>query len=131
MTVGELARRTGVRPSAVRYYERLGLIPVPPRRSGRRDYGPEAFAHLAVVQFARTCGFTLAETKQLVRGFDPRTAASARWNTLTESKLREIDALIERAQVMKDLLNRIGRCQCETLIECGQRLHRHFHAGDL
>ena len=67
MTIGELSRRAGLRPSAVRYYEELGLVPAPPRRSGRRDYGTDAVANLAVVRFARECGFTLAETRQLVR----------------------------------------------------------------
>jgi MerR family redox-sensitive transcriptional activator SoxR len=124
MTVGELAKRTGLRPSAVRYYERLGLLAPPPRRSGRRDYGPDAAASLAVVQFARTCGFTLAETLQLVRGFAPATAASARWNALAQAKLLEMDQLIARARTMKDLLRRVSRCQCGTLAECGQKLLR-------
>jgi MerR family transcriptional regulator, redox-sensitive transcriptional activator SoxR len=125
MTVGELAKRAGLRPSAVRYYERLGLLPAPPRRSGRRDYGPEAFNRLAVVLVARECGFTLAETLQLIDGFAPKTAASARWNALADSKEREMDTLIARAQTMKDLLQRIRGCRCETLAECGQRLRRH------
>ena len=87
MTVGEFARRAGLRASAVRYYERLGLLPPPPRRNGRRVYGPEAFAHLAVVRVGRECGFTLEETRRLLRGFSPKTAASARWRALAESKL--------------------------------------------
>ena len=124
MTVGELARQAGIRPSAVRYYERLGLIPPPARRSGRREYGPDASAHLAVVQFARHCGFTLAETQQLVRGFAPRVAASDRWAALADVKLQEMDQLIARAQTMKALLGRIKRCECETLVECGRRLRQ-------
>src|SRR5262245_17273507 len=66
VTIGELAKQAGLRPSAIRYYERLGLVPAPPRRNGRRDYGTDALANLAVVQFARECGFTVAQTKQLV-----------------------------------------------------------------
>lgn len=126
MTVGELARQAGVRASAIRYYERLGLMPPPPRRSGRRDYGPDALAHLAIVQFARHCGFSVAETRLLVRGFDPDIAASARWNTMAATKLKEIDALIARAQTMKGLLQRIQGCRCGTLAECGARLRRHI-----
>src|SRR5262249_50809226 len=97
MTVGQLAKQAGLRPSAVRYYERLGLVPAPPRRSGRRDYGPDALANLAVVQFARQCGFTLAETQQLVSCFSRGTTASARWSTLAGAKLREMDEVIARA----------------------------------
>lgn len=129
MTIGEVARRAGVRPSAVRYYERVGLLPRPLRRSGRRDYGPEVLANLAVVLFARETGFTIAETAQLLRGFPPRTPASARWTKLAERKTAELDALIVRAQTMKALLQRIERCQCESLAECGRRLQPHFDAG--
>lgn len=129
MTVGEFARRAGLRASAVRYYERLGLLPAPPRRSGRRVYGPEAFAHLAVVQVARECGFTLEETRRLLRGFAPKTAPSARWRALAESKLKEMDEVIARAQATKEVLHRIQRCQCDTLAECGERLRRHLYAS--
>jgi DNA-binding transcriptional MerR regulator len=110
----------------VRYYERLGLLPAPPRRSGRRDYDSDALANLAVVQFARECGFTLAETKQLIRGFAPSTAASARWRALSATKLREMDTLIAKVHTMQDLLRRIGRCQCGTLTQCGRRLLRRY-----
>src|SRR5260370_26496278 len=78
MTIGQLGREAGIRPSAIRYYERLGLLPAPERRSGRRDYTDGAVAHLAVVQFALATGFTLRETRQLVRGFSAGTPASTR-----------------------------------------------------
>jgi MerR family transcriptional regulator, redox-sensitive transcriptional activator SoxR len=124
MTVGTLARQAGLRPSAVRYYERVGVLPAPPRRSGRRDYGPDALGQLAVVQFARACGFTLTETRQLVRGFSPATAASVRWKTLAAAKQREMDTIIDRAKTMKGLLDRISACRCETLAQCGEGLLR-------
>src|SRR5438477_5792433 len=100
MTVGDLARRAGVRPSTVRYYEQLGLLAAPPRRNGWREYDGDALPHLAVVQFARSCGFTLAETRQLVKGFSSRTAMSARWNSMAQEKITEMDAAIERARTM-------------------------------
>jgi MerR family transcriptional regulator, redox-sensitive transcriptional activator SoxR len=125
MTIGALARQAGLRPSAVRYYERLGLLPAPLRRSGRRDYDPDAIARLAVVQFALSTGFTLRDTRQLVRGFSPAVAASARWRTLASTKIDEIDALITRAKTMKALLERISaNCTCDTLVECGRGLAR-------
>src|SRR6478735_12114358 len=114
MTIGQLAREGGIRPSAVRYYESLGLLPAPERRSGRREYTDGAVAHLAVVQFALATGFTLRETRQLVRGFASGTTAGARWRALAEVKLREIDTLIAQAEAMKELLTRMSRCQCET-----------------
>lgn len=124
VTIGQLAREAGIRPSAVRYYESLGLLPEPARRSGRRDYTDGAVAHLAVVQFALATGFTLRETRQLVRGFASGTTAGARWRALAEVKLREIDTLIAQAEAMKELLTRMSRCQCETLLQCGRGLAR-------
>jgi len=125
MTIGALAKEAGLRPSALRYYERLGLLPAPGRRSGRRDYDPHAIAHLAVVQFALAAGFTLRETRQLVRGFSPAVAISARWRTLAATKIEEIEALIARAEMMKTLLERIStNCACHTLVECGRGLAR-------
>jgi MerR family redox-sensitive transcriptional activator SoxR len=125
VTIGALAQEAGLRPSAIRYYERLGLLPTPHRRGGRRDYDPDAVAQLAVIQFARSAGFTLRDTRQLVRGFSPAMAAGPRWRALTATKVREIDALIGRAMAMKALLERVSaNCSCDTLIECGRGLAR-------
>jgi MerR family redox-sensitive transcriptional activator SoxR len=120
-----LAELADIRPSAIRYYERLGLLPAPQRRSGRRDYDPDAIAQLAVVQFALSTGFSLRDTKQLVRGFSRNTLADPRWRELAAIKIKELDALIARASAMKAALERIGaNCHCDTLIECGRRLAR-------
>ena len=123
MTIGELAERAGVRPSAIRYYERLGLLPAPPRRSGRRDYDATAIAQLAVVQFARATGCSLREAKRLVRDFSKKPPAQSRWRELADVKIKEIDALIANATEMKRMLERIStNCECETLAECGRTL---------
>src|SRR5436190_9143974 len=103
MMIGELAKHAGVRPSTIRYYEHLGLLPSAPRRSGWRDFDENALAHLAVVQFSRQCGFSLREVGQLVKGLSPRTKISERWNALAERKIVEMDAAIERARTMKRL----------------------------
>jgi DNA-binding transcriptional MerR regulator len=82
-------------------------------------------AQLAVVQFALATGFTLRDTRQLIRGFSPAVAASARWRALAATKLQEIDGLIARAKTMKALLQRMSAdCRCETLVECGRGLAR-------
>jgi MerR family transcriptional regulator, redox-sensitive transcriptional activator SoxR len=122
MTVGELALQAGVRPSTVRYYERLGLLPKAPRSSGRRTFDANALAHFAVVQLARDCGFTLREIGQLVKGSSRPTPMSERWNAVVPDKIAEMDAAIARAQAMKRLLVRITGCQCATLAQCGRRI---------
>ena len=120
-----MAAQAQIRPSAIRYYERLGLLPPPLRRSGRRDYDADAVAQLAVVQFALSTGFSLRETKQLVRGFVKGTPAASRWQALAATKAKDLDALIARATVMKTLLDRIStNCHCDTLVECGRAFAR-------
>jgi MerR family transcriptional regulator, redox-sensitive transcriptional activator SoxR len=122
MTVGELAQQAGVRPSTVRYYERVGLLPKAPRRSGRRTFDGEALAHFAVVQLARDCGFTLKEIAQLVKGSSRATPMSERWNAVVPQKISEMDAAIARAHAIKQLLVRVTGCQCVTLAQCGRRI---------
>ncbi len=121
MGIGELARRVGVAPSAVRYYERAGLLPAPARTNGRRVYADDAVSRLAVILHARAIGFSIAETQRLVGAFPP-AAPSARWKALAAAKLEEMDALIARAQAMKTMLQLISRCRCESWEECGERL---------
>ncbi len=118
MSIGEVARRAGIRPSAIRYYESIGLLPVPRRVSGRRRYDEGVLQLLAAIGLARRAGFTLGEARTLCTGFSATTPPSARWRALAERKLPEIQALIDRAQEMKRLLELGIECQCLSLEEC-------------
>jgi MerR family transcriptional regulator, redox-sensitive transcriptional activator SoxR len=121
-SIGEVARRAGVRPSALRYYERVGVLPSPGRENGRRRYGGEALREaldrLAVVRVAQRAGFTIAEIRTLLDGFSEDTPPSERWRVLAQDKLPEVEALVERALGMKDLLERGLRCECLSLEGC-------------
>jgi len=66
MSIGEAARKSGLRPSAIRYYEKLGLLAKATRVNGRRRYDDQILRRLAIVRFARHVGFTLTETKLLL-----------------------------------------------------------------
>ena len=122
MSIGEVARRAGVRPSALRYYEGIGLLPQPERKSGQRRYDGEVLREvldrLGVVRVAQQAGFTISEIRTLLNGFSENTPPSERWRLLAEEKLPEVDALIERALGMKDLLERGLRCECLRLEDC-------------
>ncbi len=118
MTIGEAARRADVRPSALRYYESIGVLPAPERVSGRRRYDDGVLELLAVVRVAQQAGFTMAEIRTLLHGFSAETPPSARWRALASEKLPEVEALIERALGMKDLLEKGLRCECLRLEEC-------------
>jgi DNA-binding transcriptional MerR regulator len=118
MPIGEVARRAGLRASAIRYYERLGLLPAPERSGGRRRYDEGVLAQLAVIGFARRSGFTLREIRRLFAG----RPYSASLRTLAHRKLAELDVAIERTRAMQELLRRALRCNCLTLEECGRRI---------
>jgi MerR family transcriptional regulator, redox-sensitive transcriptional activator SoxR len=118
MTIGEVARRAGIRPSALRYYESAGVMPKPERENGRRRYGPEVLELLAVVRVAQQAGFTIAEIRTLLHGFTAETPPSERWRKLASKKLPEVDALIRRALGMKRLLEWGLRCDCLSLEDC-------------
>ena len=122
VSIGEVARRAGVRPSALRYYERVGLLPSPGREDGRRRYGGEVLREvsyrLAVVRVAQQAGFTISEIKMLLDGFSEETPPSERWRVLATEKLPEVEALVERAAGMKRLLERGLSCECLRLEDC-------------
>jgi MerR family transcriptional regulator, redox-sensitive transcriptional activator SoxR len=122
MSIGQVASRAGVRPSALRYYESVGLLPPAERKNGRRRYDGEVLREvldrLAVVRVAQQAGFTISEIRMLLDGFAEDTPPSERWRVLAQAKLPEVEALVERALGMKDLLERGLRCECLRLEEC-------------
>jgi MerR family transcriptional regulator, redox-sensitive transcriptional activator SoxR len=122
MSIGEVARSAGVRSSALRYYEGVGLLPQPERANGRRRYDGELLREvldrLEVVRVAQQAGFTISEIRTLLEGFSEDTPPSERWRLLAQDKLPEVEALLERALGMKDLLERGLRCECLRLEEC-------------
>ena len=131
LTIGEVAKQAGLRPSAIRFYEKAGLLPKPARSSGQRRYDKSVLELIAVLQHAKECGFTLADTRQLFSGFRSETHISERWRTLARKKMLELDAMAERIAAMKDLLERIQRCQCIDLHQCGRGILRSRERGGL
>jgi MerR family redox-sensitive transcriptional activator SoxR len=125
LTISDVARQVGLQPSAIRYYEEIGLLPAAQRISGQRRYDSTVLYRLAVIQRARQSGFTLDEIRRLFFGFRNCTRPSERWEQLSRTKLRELDALADRIKTMRDLLSRmIQNCRCDTLDECGERIFR-------
>jgi len=117
-TIGEVARRAGLRSSAIRYYEAAGVLPEPTRVSGWRRYSATIFSHLAAIELAQEAGFSLAEIRTLLHGSSQRMTPSARWTALAQKKLPEVAALVARAREMQRLLVRGIECGCERLQDC-------------
>lgn len=120
LLIGEVAQKAGVPSSTIRYYESIGLLPAPERVSGQRRYHTSVFQKLGVIQMARQAGFSVAEIQTLLHDFPENTPPSTRWQEMASKKLIEIDAIIEHAKAMKDLLAQALQCQCEELDECVQ-----------
>jgi MerR family transcriptional regulator, redox-sensitive transcriptional activator SoxR len=121
LLISDVARQAGLRASAIRYYERIGILAPADRVSGQRRYDRTVLYRLAVVQRAREIGFTLDEIRELFFGFRNATPASLRWQTLSERKLDELESMIKRIRTIKALLRRMReKCRCETLEQCGR-----------
>ena len=118
LSIGTVAQQAGLRTSAIRYYERLGLLPEPERRSGRRSYPPSILARLQVISFARASGFSLREIHKLFGG----RRYSSELRALAQDKVVELERSIERARRMQSVLRSVMRCECLSPEECGRRL---------
>jgi len=119
LSIGEVAARCGLATSTLRYYERLGVLPAPARRSGRRRYGEEAVERLAVVVYAKDMGFSLAEIREL---FTDGRPYSTRMRRLARRKLEHVGLMIDRAHAMQAMLRTALHCRCLDVPACGRRL---------
>ena len=122
LSISEIANQVGLRPSAIRYYEQIGILPPAQRVSGQRRYDLTAVHRLVMIQRARQTGFTLPEIKQLFFGFRAGTPPSVRWQKLRSRKMIELDAMLEHIQTMRALLEQQGKCRCTALEECGKKI---------
>ena len=120
MSIGQVARICGLAPSAIRYYEKAGLLPKPMRVSRQRRYDAEIVGRLRLLQVARQAGFSIAETRTFVAGFSATTPPAIRWRTLAERKLAELEAQMARLRRMKLLLESSFHCRCLSIEDCAR-----------
>ena len=118
LTIGQVAARVGLNTSAIRYYERNGILPEPARVSGQRRYSEATVERLRVIDVAKRAGFTLDEAKVLLDTIDGGSPAHEALQDLAARKLPDVDALIARAEAMKAWLTTATQCDCDTLDVC-------------
>lgn len=118
LTIGTVAKRAGIRPSAIRYYESAGLLPAPRRVHGQRRYSADVLTDLAVIRAAQDVGFTVSEIRQLFHDFPAEANASARWHVLARRKITELNERISHAERMRTTLTESLSCGCVTFGEC-------------
>lgn len=122
LAIGEVAARCGIAASAIRYYEKEGLLRKAERKSGRRVFDESVLDALALIELAKSAGFTVSEIKKLLSGFARRAPPSERWRALTRNKLAELDLRIAEAERMKNVLQTITHCHCPTMDDCGRAI---------
>jgi DNA-binding transcriptional MerR regulator len=115
LTIGELSRRTELATSALRYYERVGLLRPDGRANGRRYYGSPSGERIAFVRLCQDAGFTLSETRALVATGMRRRRS---WIGLVGAKLAELEDSIARARRAESLLQHALACRHSDLAKC-------------
>lgn len=112
LSIGELAERTGVAATALRYYEQLGLLRPAARSSGRRRYDPSAVADVGAVRFLREVGLALGEIGTFLTGDrQPR-------RELIDRKLAQVIEQQHRLDVARAALEHAQRCPAGDPLEC-------------
>lgn len=110
MLIGELARRAGVKPQTVRYYESLGVLSRAHRSaSGYRRYGPEALEELRFIRKAQSLGFSLDDVSQILQVARTGRAPCTRVLAIAERHLVELDHRIEQLTTLREELGRSVR----------------------
>ncbi|MQS16620.1 MerR family transcriptional regulator [Streptomyces kaniharaensis] len=111
MTIGRLAELTGVPASAIRFWERHGLLPTPERQSGQRRYPPEAAERIVLLRKCQQAGLTLAQIREFQED-QPRRAAMIR------TKLAEIEQLMVDLDHAHQLLAHALQCSKQDIVAC-------------
>jgi MerR family transcriptional regulator, redox-sensitive transcriptional activator SoxR len=116
--IGEVARISGKAPSAIRYYESIGLLPEPTRVSGRRRYPAEVVQALAVIDTAQRAGLTLDDIRLLLQAPTADANAVERLRLVAERRLPALREAIARAELVREWLEQAADCCCPTLETC-------------
>jgi len=115
LPIGEVARRSGLATSAIRYYQELGLISPIGHASGRRRFGESAAGRLRAITAARQAGFSLEQIRRLL---DSQAEGTVEWRELVTGKITEVRARIERLQAIEATLRDSLTCGCRAWDEC-------------
>jgi len=119
LTIGELARRTGVATSALRFYEERGLIRSERTPGNQRRYPRSAVRRVSVIRAAQRCGISLDEVgAMLARLPEDRTPTAADWEELAKAWRRSLDERITTLEGLRDRLSGCIGCGCLSLDRC-------------
>ncbi len=120
MRIGTAAEQAGVNIQTLRYYERRGLLPRPPRRrSGYREFADDAVRMVRFIKRAQDLGFTLDEVEELLRLRSDKRRDRARIRAVATKRVRQIERKVAELTAMKRALSHLLRCCAEgSTLEC-------------
>lgn len=118
LSIGEVAARAGLKPSTIRYYETVKLIPAAPRRSGQRQYDETVLTRLKIIALAKSFDFTLDEIRLFFEGVSEKSAPSDVWRAFAVAKMKVLEDQAIRAKHLHRMLEIGLSCKCLTLSDC-------------
>jgi DNA-binding transcriptional MerR regulator len=120
MNIGELARAADAKPETVRYYERIGLLPVPPRTMGNyRDYSADDLSRLAFIRRARDLGFSINQIRALLDLASHKEHSCEAVDGIAREHLAEVKRkLADLVTLRRELESVIGQCRLGAIAEC-------------
>lgn len=114
LDIGEVSARSGIKPSALRYYEEVGLITSVFRHGLRRQFSPEVLLQLTLISMGKTAGFSLTE----ISGMFGRAGAPDLPRTTLHEKADEIDRQIRQLSALRDTLRHVAECPAPSHMDC-------------
>jgi MerR family transcriptional regulator, redox-sensitive transcriptional activator SoxR len=121
LLIGEVAERTGVATSAIRYYEEVGLVQSLRREAERRVFADQAVNRLRAIVGAREAGFSVEEIRRLL---DSRADGTDGWSALVEEKIISVEERVDRLQAIARTLRESLDCGCRAWDECSIVMRR-------
>lgn len=120
MNIGQASKASGVSQRMIRHYEKIGLIPAPPRRdSGYRDYSDTDIHRLRFIANARDLGFQIAEIEKLLALWSDRNRSSSEVKQLAEARAAELGRKAKALELMRaTLLDLALRCHGDARPDC-------------
>lgn len=121
VTIGGLAKATGTKVETIRFYEKMGLLPLPARtQSNYRIYGAMHLGRLSFIRRARDLGFPLEQVRELLGLADQPDRSCAEVDVIARQHLEEVERKIADLTALRDeLTDVLDHCQCGTIAHCG------------
>jgi len=118
MKIGDVSKRLEMPASTIRYYEKKGLIDLPERLSGKRDFSADALIRLQFIKLCQAAGFTINEIRSLLGHLVEDASKGSHWQPAVEIKRIEIRKQIVKLRQMDAVLGDLIECRCDSIEQC-------------